>query len=165
MGKALERVRSLIARAVHPDTPVEEARTSAMIACKLIAEHKLLDNTAEAVRDSYNKAWPEAAKYKKRRDSTPQQVRWEDILNDLMREAVQAEQDRRKNPFIDFKTRPRDINGDGQWFEVGGPLRACSRCHTELKLGAMAWQHFTTMHAFHAECVPLGVKQYTGEVG
>lgn len=38
----IPKVQALIARAAHPETPVEEARTSAVIACKLIAEHGLV---------------------------------------------------------------------------------------------------------------------------
>ena len=37
----LPKIEALIARAVHPDTPVEEARTSAVIALKLIREHEV----------------------------------------------------------------------------------------------------------------------------
>jgi hypothetical protein len=33
-----KRLRALLARATHPATPPEEARTAAMIACKLLAE-------------------------------------------------------------------------------------------------------------------------------
>ena len=35
----LDKIRNLIARAAHPGTPVEEARTSAVIACRMIVEH------------------------------------------------------------------------------------------------------------------------------
>jgi hypothetical protein len=38
----LERVRALLARAVHPETPTEEARTSAVIACKQIVKGDML---------------------------------------------------------------------------------------------------------------------------
>ncbi len=37
----LPKIEALIARAVHPDTPVEEARTSAVIALRLIREHEI----------------------------------------------------------------------------------------------------------------------------
>jgi hypothetical protein len=37
-----EKVQRLIERAVHPSTSENEARNSAMAACKLIQEHKLL---------------------------------------------------------------------------------------------------------------------------
>lgn len=37
----LNRIRHLIARAAHPNTPVEEARSCGVIACRLIVEHKL----------------------------------------------------------------------------------------------------------------------------
>ena len=37
-----KQVLSLIERAVHPTTPEEEARTSALIACRLIQKHGLL---------------------------------------------------------------------------------------------------------------------------
>lgn len=36
-----DKVRKLLARASHPNTPEEEARTSAHIAAKLMAEHKI----------------------------------------------------------------------------------------------------------------------------
>lgn len=37
------KVRFLIERAIHASTPENEARNAAMAACKLIAEHKMLD--------------------------------------------------------------------------------------------------------------------------
>lgn len=37
----LPKIQALIERAAHPDTPVEEARTSAVIAAKLIKEHEV----------------------------------------------------------------------------------------------------------------------------
>ena len=42
----LVRVRSLVDRAAHEATPEEEARTSAVIACKLIAKHEMLSLAA-----------------------------------------------------------------------------------------------------------------------
>jgi hypothetical protein len=39
--KVLERVRALLERAGHPDTPPEEARTSAVLAARMIREYKL----------------------------------------------------------------------------------------------------------------------------
>jgi hypothetical protein len=39
----LERIDNLISRAIHPTTPIEEARTSAFIAVKMISEHGLFD--------------------------------------------------------------------------------------------------------------------------
>jgi hypothetical protein len=41
MSDIAERVRALIARAVHPNTPTEEARTSALIACQTIEKREL----------------------------------------------------------------------------------------------------------------------------
>jgi hypothetical protein len=38
----LAKIEALIARAAHPDTPIEEARTSAVIAAKLIREHEVV---------------------------------------------------------------------------------------------------------------------------
>ena len=38
----LPKIQALIARAAHPETPVEEARTSAVIAAKLILEHEVV---------------------------------------------------------------------------------------------------------------------------
>lgn len=35
----LDKLHHLIQRAAHPDTPKEEARTCAMLACKFIVEH------------------------------------------------------------------------------------------------------------------------------
>jgi hypothetical protein len=57
MTDKLERLRSLVARAVHPKTLEEEARTSAMLACRLIVELKLLD---EPVRRSVR--YPQASR-------------------------------------------------------------------------------------------------------
>lgn len=37
----LDKIRALVTRAAHPETPVEEARTSAVIACKLIVQEKV----------------------------------------------------------------------------------------------------------------------------
>lgn len=37
----LDKIQALISRAAHPETPVEEARTSAVIAVKLIVDHKI----------------------------------------------------------------------------------------------------------------------------
>lgn len=35
----LDKIRNLVARAAHPSTPVEEARTSAVIACRMIVDN------------------------------------------------------------------------------------------------------------------------------
>lgn len=40
------RVLALLERATHPGTPEEEARTTAMIACRLLVEHRLLEAPA-----------------------------------------------------------------------------------------------------------------------
>jgi len=40
----LDRARGLVARAAHPKTPETEARTCAVLACRLIQEHGLLDH-------------------------------------------------------------------------------------------------------------------------
>ena len=48
MSKALDRVRKLIAQAVDPAVSEEEARSFALIAVKLIVEHKLLDQPPPA---------------------------------------------------------------------------------------------------------------------
>lgn len=42
----LERLRRLIARATHESTPVEEARTCGVIACRLIDRLGLLDQAS-----------------------------------------------------------------------------------------------------------------------
>jgi len=47
MTKPLDRARQLIAKAVDPAVTEEEARTIALIACRLIAEHKLLEAPAD----------------------------------------------------------------------------------------------------------------------
>ncbi len=39
--KVIDKVKLLIARAVHASTPKEESRTSAVLACKLIVEHDI----------------------------------------------------------------------------------------------------------------------------
>lgn len=44
------KARALIERAVHPSTGENEARNSAMAACKLIAEHNLLDEVVRIQR-------------------------------------------------------------------------------------------------------------------
>lgn len=38
----LPKIQALLSRAAHPETPVEEARTSAVIAAKLIVEHQVV---------------------------------------------------------------------------------------------------------------------------
>jgi hypothetical protein len=48
-SRALERVLLLIERAVHSDTPEEEARTSAVLAARLIHEHDLLRGASASV--------------------------------------------------------------------------------------------------------------------
>lgn len=48
MSSVLERAKALLARAIHAGTPQEEARSSAVIACKLIAEHGLLGSSSAA---------------------------------------------------------------------------------------------------------------------
>jgi len=40
------RIQSLIERAAHPETPIEEARTSALIAVRMIAKDKSLEKLA-----------------------------------------------------------------------------------------------------------------------
>ena len=47
MTSPLERARVLLRRAVHPNTPLEEARSCALIACRDIAEFHLLDEASE----------------------------------------------------------------------------------------------------------------------
>lgn len=41
--KSLDKARKLLSRAVHPNTPEEEARTTALIAAREIHDHKLLE--------------------------------------------------------------------------------------------------------------------------
>lgn len=50
MSDRMERLRALVTRALHPKTPEEEARTSAMQACRLVKELHLLDGDARPVR-------------------------------------------------------------------------------------------------------------------
>ena len=47
------RVQALVARAAHEGTPVEEARSSAVIACKLIHEHEMLATKFTASADDF----------------------------------------------------------------------------------------------------------------
>lgn len=58
--KALERAHGLLALAVNKGASVEEARTSALAACKLIAEYKLMAparvKTKEELRDLTDEA-------------------------------------------------------------------------------------------------------------
>jgi hypothetical protein len=54
----IPKVQALIARAAHPETPVEEARTSAVIACKLIAEHELVIQVKNGAPPQ-GRLWPE----------------------------------------------------------------------------------------------------------
>ena len=42
-AKTRQRVLDLVSRAAHPSTPEEEARTSAVVAARLIVDEKLLD--------------------------------------------------------------------------------------------------------------------------
>lgn len=53
----LAKIEALIARAAHPDTPVEEARTSAVIAAKLIREHEVVLVEKNGARGS-GRLWP-----------------------------------------------------------------------------------------------------------
>lgn len=47
--KTLDRIRALLARAAHPTTPEEEARTSAVQAARLIARYDVPIGTATVV--------------------------------------------------------------------------------------------------------------------
>lgn len=66
-----ERVDALLARALHENTPPEEARTSAMIACRIIADHRLLDPQPEAKRSPWTKSEPPKASGWTRPPSNP----------------------------------------------------------------------------------------------
>lgn len=55
--KNLETLQALIDRAMHPKTPVEEARTSAMAACKMLMSGHFKVTEAVAVRTS-RRTWP-----------------------------------------------------------------------------------------------------------
>jgi len=48
-----DRIKILIRKAAHANTPTEEARTCALIACKLIIKHELLFNE----EDESEKEW------------------------------------------------------------------------------------------------------------
>lgn len=53
MSPDIEQIRSLVRRATHADTPPEEARSCAVIACKRIAaNHLLSEQAAPAESDS-----------------------------------------------------------------------------------------------------------------
>jgi hypothetical protein len=77
MTATFERVRSLISRALHPGTPVEEARTSAVIACRLLAEHGPLRPDTQPVdlesieREAFDRGYMEGAADAKRMASPP----------------------------------------------------------------------------------------------
>ena len=49
MSNERVKAKGLIARAVHPNTPENEALASAMLACKLIAKHELLDSPIDGI--------------------------------------------------------------------------------------------------------------------
>lgn len=65
-AKALERLRDLLARALHEETPTEEARTCAMQICRLIQKHNLVVTTAYTAED-ISSAFESARKKKYRR--------------------------------------------------------------------------------------------------
>lgn len=54
----LDKVQKLVARAAHPSTPLEEARSCAVIACKMIAAgHAELHAPANAPPESRDPEW------------------------------------------------------------------------------------------------------------
>ncbi len=59
MTRPLQRAKQLAAKAVDPATPEEEARTTALIAIKLIVQHKMLDELEEVEAPSPSPWGPE----------------------------------------------------------------------------------------------------------
>ncbi|MCZ7384985.1 MAG: hypothetical protein O8C63_09595 [Candidatus Methanoperedens sp.] len=55
------KAKGLVARAVHPNTPENEAFASAMLACKLIAKHDLLDSPIDGIMENVNNETVRAA--------------------------------------------------------------------------------------------------------
>ena len=51
MTSPLDKLLHLIRRATHPETPKEEARTCAMLACRFIVEHKVSLQLKDAVQE------------------------------------------------------------------------------------------------------------------
>ena len=52
MSNRRVKAKGLVARAVHPNTPENEAFASAMLACKLIAAHDLLDSPIDGIMEN-----------------------------------------------------------------------------------------------------------------
>jgi hypothetical protein len=59
MTRPLQRAKQLVAKAIDPATTEEEARTVALVAVKLIAQHKMLDELEEVeVAPASPPPWP-----------------------------------------------------------------------------------------------------------
>ncbi len=73
----LDKIRKLIALAAHPTTPVEEARTSAVHACRLIVENGVALHDARDRSNVYDR-------------TAPPTFDWRDLLEVLFRAATKV---------------------------------------------------------------------------
>lgn len=158
--KALKRVRGLIARAAHEGTPEEEARTSALVAARMIHAEKLLeprhplfdrlegldDETLDELGGLVENVLEGVSIAREEKSLSPSASRWRAEANHLQRQ---------------LDAFAGSLRWILQGYKIGLVERPgyCGYCHEPLKLGEMVVWKRRRIDAAHYMCCVVSFQQ------